>query len=58
MNPLDFIIANAGSFIVGALLFGIVLAILWRMYKKHKAGNTSCGCGCTNCPSASICHKK
>jgi len=44
-----------GTFIVGAILFLIVAAVIRKMYKDHKSGKSSCGCDCGSC---GLCHKK
>lgn len=44
-----------GTFIVGAILFLIVAAVIRKMYKDHKSGKSSCG---GNCGSCGLCHKK
>lgn len=55
---LDFLMKNLGTIIILIVLASVVLLIIFRMYKNHKKGKTACGCGCDNCPSAKICHKK
>lgn len=47
-----------GTYIVGGILLVIVGAIISNMIKKKKNGQTSCGCGCSGCPSAGMCHSK
>lgn len=41
---------------IATLLVVAVAAILRKLARDRKAGKTSCGCGCANCPSAGICH--
>lgn len=45
-----------GTFIIGGLLTIVVTLIVVKMVKDKKAGKTSCGCGCSGCPSNGICH--
>lgn len=44
--------------IVGIVLVGIVLAIVYFKSKARKMGKSSCGCGCDGCPSSGACHPK
>lgn len=49
-----FILANAGSIFVGAILLVIIILALRASTKKGKT--TGCSCGCDQCPSSAICH--
>ncbi|HKM28666.1 MAG TPA: FeoB-associated Cys-rich membrane protein [Anaerovoracaceae bacterium] len=49
---------NIGSIIVGAVLVAVVAAIIASQIKAHRAGKSSCGCGCANCPMSGSCHQK
>lgn len=55
---LAFLTENIGTIIVLAVLAVIVCAIVIKMIKDKKNGKNSCGCGCENCPSSGMCHKK
>lgn len=55
---MEFLAANFGTIIVGAVVLAIVVLIIVKMVKDKKKGKNSCGCGCSNCPSAGICHKR
>ncbi len=55
---IEFIVHNLGTILVGLIVLAIVVAIVVKQIKNHKAGKSSCGCGCENCPSASMCHHK
>jgi len=48
--------ANGGTIIAALVLALIVAAIVVRMAKNHRAGKSSCGCGCGGCPNAGFCH--
>ena len=48
---------NWATILVALILAAIVGAIIVRLVKNHRAGRSSCGCGCANCPSSGICHK-
>lgn len=47
-----------GTIVVSIILIAIVTARLINMIKNKKKGMSilSCSCGCSNCPSASMCH--
>lgn len=55
---MDFLIANGGTIAVGAVVAAVVILIVAKMIRDKKKGQSSCGCGCENCPSGGICHKK
>ncbi|MDO5690362.1 MAG: FeoB-associated Cys-rich membrane protein [Tissierellia bacterium] len=46
-----------GDILVGALLLLALGLILRKIFRDRRAGNSSCGCGCSKCPSSGICHK-
>ena len=52
------IMDNMGTILVSAGLIVMVSLILRSMWKKKKSGISSCGCGCSSCPSSGICHKQ
>lgn len=53
-----FLLENIGTIIVGLVILAIVVLIIYKMIKDRKKGKSSCGCGCSNCPSSSMCHSK
>ncbi len=55
---LEFLSKNWGSITVLILVIGAAVFAIMKMYSNKKQGKTSCGCGCSSCPSASICHKE
>ncbi|MDR0376291.1 MAG: FeoB-associated Cys-rich membrane protein [Spirochaetaceae bacterium] len=46
---MDFIRANAGTIIVGSIVFGVLALIIVRLIVNLREGRTSCGCGCEGC---------
>ena len=40
------------------VLLILIAAVVAKMIKDKKNGQTSCGCGCKNCAIADVCHKK
>ncbi|MBQ9374860.1 MAG: FeoB-associated Cys-rich membrane protein [Ruminococcus sp.] len=55
---MSFIIDNLGTIIISVVLLAVAASIIFKLVKNKKQGKTSCGCGCSNCPSSSVCHKK
>lgn len=55
---LEFLQNNLGTILVALALVGISLAIIIKAIKNKKQGKSSCGCNCSGCSMASICHKK
>lgn len=55
---LEFLSKNWGSITVLILVIGAAVFAIMKMYSNKKQGKTSCGCGCSSCPSASVCHKE
>lgn len=54
----EFLASNMGTILIGAAVAAVVALIIVKMVKDKKKGRSSCGCGCSNCPSAGMCHKK
>lgn len=52
-----FLIDNLATVLISAALVAVVAVISAYLIKKKRSGQTSCGCGCTGCSAASICHK-
>jgi hypothetical protein len=53
---LEFITQNLATIIIGAVVFLILAAIVFKMIKDKRNHKSSCGCGCDNCASSDICH--
>ena len=52
-----FIMNNLSTIIISAVLAVVFILIIANMIKKKRAGKSvSCNCGCSGCPSASVCH--
>ncbi len=55
---LGFIAENLATIVLSAVLLAVVISIVVSLVKKKKNGKSAtCGCGCSDCPSASMCHK-
>lgn len=44
------------TLVIGAIVFAVIVLIIAKMIKDRRKGKSSCGCGCSNCPSSGICH--
>lgn len=55
---LGFLAANWGSILIGAILAAVIVLIVVKLFRNKKKGKTSCGCGCEQCLSSGMCHKK
>lgn len=44
------------TIILATVIFGFIAFVIGRQVKKAKNGESSCGCGCSGCSSASVCH--
>lgn len=54
----EFIGMNLATIIVSLLLLFVVILIIHRLVKNRQKGLSSCGCGCKDCPSSSMCRKR
>ena len=55
---IEFIAKYGGTILVSVIVVAVITAVAIKLLKDKKAGKTSCGCGCKNCPSSGMCHKK
>ncbi|MCR5593009.1 MAG: FeoB-associated Cys-rich membrane protein [Saccharofermentans sp.] len=55
---IEWIINNSGTIIVSVILIVIVSLAVRSLIKKKIKGESTCGCGCSNCPASGTCHKK
>lgn len=46
------------TIIIAAIIFGLMALVIYKKVKQHSTGESSCGCGCSNCASAKSCHPK
>lgn len=44
------------TIILAGIIFGFSALVITKQIKKVKSGESSCGCGCSGCPSSSKCH--
>ncbi|MFZ2538246.1 MAG: FeoB-associated Cys-rich membrane protein [Oscillospiraceae bacterium] len=51
-----FVLENLATIIISVVILGIVTLIIMKM-RRDKKKDKSCGSGCSNCPSSSMCHK-
>lgn len=52
----EFITTNLSTILVGGLVAALLLGVAATMLRDKKRGKSSCGCHCTGCPSAGMCH--
>lgn len=55
---LNFLAENWGTLFIGALIIAIIVLVVIKLRRDHKKRDVPCGCGCDNCPSSGMCHKK
>ena len=55
---LAWITDNLATVLICAVLLLIVAAIIRKLGKDTKKGNSPCGCGCAHCAMADACHSK
>ncbi|NLX75816.1 MAG: FeoB-associated Cys-rich membrane protein [Clostridiaceae bacterium] len=53
---IEFLKNNLSTIIISAILLFITVSVIYRRIRDRKAGKMSCGCGCSSCEAASICH--
>ncbi len=53
----EWIIQNAATIIVAAVVAVILALIVKKMIRDKRNGKTSCSCGCGGCPLSESCHK-
>lgn len=44
--------------LIAGIIFALMALVIVKQIKKAKNGESSCGCGCSNCSSSSACHGK
>jgi len=52
----EWIVNNLSTILVSLVLLGLLGGIVWSMIRKKKCGESSCGCGCSNCAMNGTCH--
>lgn len=55
---LQFFSDNLGTILVILVLLVVVGLILRKLIHDKRAGKTTCGCGCSGCANAKLCHSK
>lgn len=53
---LEFLTGNLATILVSIILLAVVGLIIRKLVRDRKKGKSTCGCGCKDCPSASLCH--
>jgi len=47
---------NIGTIVIAFALVCVVAIIVVNMIRNKRAGKSSCGCGCSDCPMSGKCH--
>ncbi|NLY97165.1 MAG: FeoB-associated Cys-rich membrane protein [Clostridiaceae bacterium] len=55
---IEFLKNNLSTIIISGILLAIVVAVIIKKVRDSRAGKGSCGCSCSSCGAASICHSK
>ena len=55
---LTFLQNNLATIVIGLILLAVVCLVIYVMGRDKKAGKSACGCSCSGCPSAGMCHSK
>jgi hypothetical protein len=46
---MDLISGNLSTIVVGALIFGVLGLVVFRLIRAIRRGQSACGCGCAGC---------
>lgn len=55
---LQWIWANLATILICIALLGMVSLIIRYLLRQKKAGKSSCGCNCAQCPMHGTCHSQ
>lgn len=55
---LQWIGANLATILISIALLGIVSLVIHYLLRQKKAGKSSCGCNCAQCPMHDTCHSR
>lgn len=44
------------TIVIGGIIFGLMALVITKQVKKARNGESGCGCGCSGCSSANVCH--
>ena len=50
------LLENWSTIVVGLALAAVIGGIVLHMIRQKRRGETSCGCGCSNCAMRGECH--
>ena len=53
---LDFLRDNLGTIIVAVIIAAAVAGVVFRLVRRKKKGEGTCGCGCGGCSMNGTCH--
>ena len=49
---------NAGTIVIALVLAAVVAAVIFCQIRAKRSGKTTCGSGCSSCPSAGCCARQ
>ncbi len=55
---MNLIMENLSTLIIAAVLIAVIVCVIVHMFRDHKHGKSSCGCGCSSCAMNGSCHEK
>ncbi len=55
---MDWLMNNWGTLAVGLVVAAVVALIIINYVRKKKKGQSTCGCGCADCPMKHKCHEE
>lgn len=47
---------NLATILISAALLLVLGGIIWSMVRRKRKGESSCGCGCSDCAMNGACH--
>ena len=45
------------TIIIGTIVIGSMVYVVFKQIKKNKNGSGTCGCGCSGCSLSKSCHR-
>ena len=52
----EWLVNNLSTILVGLGVLALLVGVIVYMIRQKRRGETSCGCGCTNCAMRGTCH--
>lgn len=55
---LEFFARNWATLLVGGAVAALLILVSLKLIRDRRAGKSTCGCNCADCPSGGVCHPK